>query len=930
MNTLPDLSAGFTELSDRFRKVLEELDALRRENAELRGAKRNRAPDTNRRNLRRRVSELRDARLNRASTSRHVHDAESDADPDAEPEPLPEDFAVVWRRLCDLEVTFRGKTRSVAEWCPFSLDLDDPRNVLNCLNPPSDGETGWTLAYSVEQSDKSIFLHLVTTACRMLGIPSVIVVCETKGNTAGVESKMTGLGEAIIAAAAAIPDFPPPDVSAMQAMDGVKKNWDTVGIEDFAAGRKTFVVPGTYLPAVRCLADYVARSGATPMIFIDEGDKLAKYFFKVTDPDSRLPALEKCLKKLYLSARVNCFVTATPSSFLLFGKENCLRFRAFIADVDRIKAAGYETGDHIVLHPSCATLTDKDFDKLSGFFIPQIQAGVRDMYSLSQMADGPTGLLGLFAINHVHNPCDQFSNCDMARIIVHGIPEEITRGKHDIEARPPLCPNAFALVLSGEKAYVACAEEAMRPNEAGPGWEGFKAFGTKNGLDAKTRAAEWIHSWPDAMKRPMFVFGYESTIRSFSPRFGTRVLTSSFVHLKKSKNTDCAEQLAKRGNGDGVPAQLQANGLFATTTYCTKDDFDIHLSYHPYMRETLQYALDGYVPMEHVFEGGEAGKELSKPCRHMKFAKRRHFPAKNATGNPIGNIRVSAEGADKTPEQLAGEELARKNEELVRKAATHMYHAALRARMEAAAAADAAAAAAEAAADAAEDGQEFVDQARETIDIATAITSGFKHLALCHSKSWQLYRFLEHSLTMDALVPASAMAFIKAQVAAEFPAVILDATTKFTRDEARVSAAKDAMAAGHGLTTEHPVEVIVDLQADAQDAKCEIFVAVRVTPVGEAQEHVAELLPSRRRRGPLSQKLQLLVLIHEMVGGRIDVEFTSAQMRDVPAIDSIQNASQRRALRALVNDGCVWHNSTSLHSGIYKLTAAGVAQIMVL
>ena len=155
---------------------------------------------------------------------------------------------------------------------------------------------------------------------------------------------------------------------------------------------------------------------------------LTARILQVTDPDSRLPALEKCLKKLYLSARVNCFVTATPSSFLLFGKENSLDFRAFVADVDRIKAAGFETGDHIVLHPSCESLTDKDFDKLSGFLIPQIQAGVRDMYALSQMpAGGPTGLLGLFAINHVHNPCDQFSNCDMARIVVHGLTEQITR-----------------------------------------------------------------------------------------------------------------------------------------------------------------------------------------------------------------------------------------------------------------------------------------------------------------------------------------------------------------------------------------------------------------------------------------------------------------------------------------------------------------------
>lgn len=88
--------------------------------------------------------------------------------------------------------------------------------------------------------------------------------------------------------------------------------------------------------------------------------------------------------------------------------------------------------------------------------------------------------------------------------------------------------------------------------------------------------------------------------------------------------------------------------------------------------------------------------------------------------------------------------------------------------------------------------------------------------------------------------------------------------------------------------------------------------------------------PAPRRRGGLSQKMQLLVLINTMVGGSVDAEFTSVQMRQVPEIDAIQQVSQRRALRALVKDKCVWHDNTSLHSGIYKLTSFGIEKIMAL
>jgi hypothetical protein len=726
----------------------------------------------------------------------------------------------------------------------------------------------------------------------MLGIPSVIIVCENKDNTLGVETKMTSLGAAIQAAAELNrPGVRPPEVAVMKAMDGVQKNWTAQKYDDFVAANKTFVVPGTYLPAVRCLSEYIEKSGVRPMVLIDEGDKLAKYFFLMDTPDARLPPLELSLKKIYNAARGACFVTATPSSFLEFGRANKLKFRAFLVDLDRLKDNGYETGDHISFHPSCAGLTDKDFDKLSGFFIPQIQDGVREMYALSR-ADAQ-GLLGLFVLNHVHNPCDQFSNCDMARIVVHGLQKEITRGKYDIDPCAPLCRNAFALVVSGEKAYVACAELASMPNEAGPGWEGFKAFGRHNGKNAKTRASEWIHSWPDALKRPMFCFGYESMIRSFSPRFETRVLTSLFAHLKKSKNTDCASQLGHRANGSGVPEQLFQNGLFASQTYSTKADYDVFSAYHPYMREILQYALDDYVSMEHVFEGGVPGRELSKPCRPMKFAKRSHFPKNVArNGNPIGNIRVSNVGPDKTPDQLAIEELQRKNQEIVRKASTALFHSQVRARL--------------AAAEHAAEVQEFVEDARETTNVPTAVSAHFKHLVLCRDQSLQVFRAMEHSLALDDAVSVSAKNCLKSAVSNAFPDVSFQSVV-FVRDEARFATAKARMDAGLDLATTHAVEIIVDVRGGAQDPECELFVLLK-----------------RRLANAVLPKNRLMILLHELVGGDVDKVVSLADMRALPELAALAGAQNRNVLRRLVVEGLVEQPEGARKQGQYKITAAGV------
>ena len=270
-------------------------------------------------------------------------------------------------------------------------------------------------------------------------------------------------------------------------------------------------------------------------------------------------------------------------------------------------------------------------------------------------------------MNHTHNPSErQLSNCVMARMVTHGLAEDVTYGKNAIDEQPAWCPNAFSVVVVGEKAYVACSELANVPADV-RGWEGFKLFGKLNGQTALNRAADWIHEFPDALRRPMVVFGYEPMIRSFSPRFYGRVLSTLFSHLKKAKATDCAKQASARSNGDRVTVQLIENGQVACTHVCSPDDFAKNKAYHPYFGEVVRYAKRGYVSMEHVFDGGDPTRVLPKQFEVMKESKRKHFARDLAAhGDPIGNIHVSPVGPVRPPGQIALElELQRRNLALV-------------------------------------------------------------------------------------------------------------------------------------------------------------------------------------------------------------------------------------------------------------------------
>lgn len=270
-------------------------------------------------------------------------------------------------------------------------------------------------------------------------------------------------------------------------------------------------------------------------------------------------------------------------------------------------------------------------------------------------------------MNHTHNPSDrQLSNCVMARMVTHGLTEDLTFGKHTIEAQPAWCPNAFCVVVVGEKAYVACSELAGLPADT-PGWEGFKVFGKLGNQTALDRAADWIHEFIDTLRRPMIPFGYEPMIRCFSPRYYGRVLSMLFVHLKKAKATDCAKQASARSNGDGVNVQLIENGQVACVHVCSPDDFAKNKAYHPYFRDVLQYAKQGYVSMEHVFDGGDPTRQLPRHCEVMKQSKRKHFARDMAArGDPIGNIHVSPVGPVRPPAEVALErELKRRNLALV-------------------------------------------------------------------------------------------------------------------------------------------------------------------------------------------------------------------------------------------------------------------------
>jgi hypothetical protein len=70
--------------------------------------------------------------------------------------------------------------RTVAEWCPFETEFHHPNSIIQILlNPPSTG-TRYSISYSAEQSDKSIYMYLMTVACKHSCTPRMTIVCETQ------------------------------------------------------------------------------------------------------------------------------------------------------------------------------------------------------------------------------------------------------------------------------------------------------------------------------------------------------------------------------------------------------------------------------------------------------------------------------------------------------------------------------------------------------------------------------------------------------------------------------------------------------------------------------------------------------------------------------------------------------------------------------
>ena len=217
------------------------------------------------------------------------------------------EFADKWDDLMDLEVTFREQRRALRDWCCFETAISHPHSILGGIEGPEDGPTRWLLSYSVEQSDKSIFIKLLTTACCMAGIPTVVVVCETLGSSKAVEGKMNGLAQAICAALPVSTDL-----GNTKFMDGVKKNWDNLAMDNYDG---TLVVPGTYTPAVKRLTEYLTDKDYRPILIVDEGDKLFRSYFDIDEEPTQLNELQRSLKELFNCARAVNVVTATPQSY---------------------------------------------------------------------------------------------------------------------------------------------------------------------------------------------------------------------------------------------------------------------------------------------------------------------------------------------------------------------------------------------------------------------------------------------------------------------------------------------------------------------------------------------------------------------------------------------------------------------------------------
>ena len=288
-----------------------------------------------------------------------------------------------WQALLDLQVSIpkRSGTKSISQWCHFETDYRHPRSIISMLQDvPTEG-TRYSIAFSPEQSDKSIFLCLMMIACTLLDLPRIVVVCDTKDSTTDVCGKMNDIGAAIYKALAAqVPPELRVRVPAMKSMSGVAQEWTSVTRDDFLD--KCIVVPGSYEPALNCAARAMTRHGVRAMTFIDEGDKLAKDYFDLSS-SARLTAVQKHVKGIFVNSLGVNYVTATPAPVLINLRANNLRARSYLASLASIEEQGIETGKSVGQHPLSRGLVDKDFEKYSGWMIPELQAAVREIYELS-------------------------------------------------------------------------------------------------------------------------------------------------------------------------------------------------------------------------------------------------------------------------------------------------------------------------------------------------------------------------------------------------------------------------------------------------------------------------------------------------------------------------------------------------------------------
>lgn len=191
---------------------------------------------------------------------------------------IPEGFEEAWNELMDLEVSFvcsspttddpmriATETHLVREWCRFEVDVDHPECILKLLDPC---EENFTLG-ALRSGDNSVFIEVLTIACSMLGIPSIVVQCSDSGNID--EAKMNLFGDGF---RAALKNQDPDS----RVLDGVKKSWDAIDWDRFVVGKHTLVVPGS-LAALEGTADYLERSGVRPVVIVDEREMMYKTEF---------------------------------------------------------------------------------------------------------------------------------------------------------------------------------------------------------------------------------------------------------------------------------------------------------------------------------------------------------------------------------------------------------------------------------------------------------------------------------------------------------------------------------------------------------------------------------------------------------------------------------------------------------------------------